>query len=54
MNRYLRLLLYGIIALGVYSGVSFWVGGRVNWVLAVGTALGVMLAYYFVSVRQAQ
>ncbi len=45
MNRYLRALLYGILAFCVYSGVSFWFGGRVNWVLAAGTALGIMLGY---------
>ncbi len=48
MNRLLRTLIYGAVALAVYSGISFWLSGRVNWVLAAGTAVGIMLASYFV------
>ena len=52
MHRYARTLLYGILAFAVYSGVSFTVSGRVNWILAAATAVGVMIAYLFVAPRR--
>jgi hypothetical protein len=52
MHRYVKLLLYGLLAFAVFSGISFAVGGRVNWVLAVATAAGVMLAYFFAIPRR--
>ncbi|WP_164913606.1 hypothetical protein [Methanoculleus taiwanensis] len=48
MNRLLRSLIYGAVALAVYSGISFWFSGRVNWVLAAATAIGIMLGSYFI------
>lgn len=52
MHRYAKLLLYGVLAFIVFAGISFTLGGRVNWVLAIATAAGVMLAYYFAALRE--
>jgi hypothetical protein len=54
MHRYAKVLLYGILALAIFAGVSFIASGRVNWVSAVATAAGVMIAYYFVGPRRAR
>ncbi|MDD3857718.1 MAG: hypothetical protein PHP43_06685 [Methanoculleus sp.] len=51
MQRYVKLLLYGILAFIVFAGISFTLGGRVNWVFAVATAVGVMIAYFFAAPR---
>ncbi|MDD2473796.1 MULTISPECIES: hypothetical protein [unclassified Methanoculleus] len=52
MHRYVKLLLYGVLAFAVFAGISFAVGGRVNWELAVATAVGVMIAYFFAAPRR--
>ncbi|WP_214020090.1 hypothetical protein [Methanoculleus sp.] len=52
MHRYAKLLLYGLLAFAVFAGISFIVGGRVNWALAIATAAGVMIAYYFAALRR--
>ncbi|WP_317064231.1 hypothetical protein [Methanoculleus caldifontis] len=52
MHRYLRTLLYGALAFAVYAGISFTLGGRVNWLLAAATAAGVMLAVFFIAPRR--
>ncbi|HQD26472.1 MAG TPA: hypothetical protein PKV78_08025 [Methanoculleus thermophilus] len=52
MNRYAKVILYGLLALAVFTGISFIIGGRVNWVLAAATAIGVMIAYYAVASRR--
>ncbi|MDD3933108.1 MAG: hypothetical protein PHP55_04560 [Methanoculleus sp.] len=52
MHRYAKTLLYGILALAVYSGVSFAVSGRVNWALAAAAAAGMMIAYFFIAPRR--
>ncbi len=51
MHRYAKTLVYGILVFAVYSGISFVLGGRVNWTLAAATAVGVMIAYFFVAPR---
>jgi hypothetical protein len=51
MHRYAKLLLYGMLAFIVFAGISFTIGGRVNWVLAAATAIGVMIAYFFAALR---
>ncbi|MFA7198430.1 MAG: hypothetical protein WC093_03995 [Methanoculleus sp.] len=51
MHRYARTLLYGTLVFVVYSGISFALSGRVNWPLAAATAVGVMIAYYFIAPR---
>ncbi|WP_155937225.1 hypothetical protein [Methanoculleus sp. MH98A] len=52
MHRYAKLLLYGVLAFVVFVGISFTLGGRVNWVLAAATAAGVMIAYFFAAPRR--
>ncbi len=52
MHRYAKLLLYGMLAFIVFAGISFTIGGRVNWVLAAATAIGVMIAYFFAAPRR--
>jgi len=52
MHRYAKLLLYGILAFVVFAGISFTLGGRVNWALAAATAIGVMIAYFFAAPRR--
>lgn len=52
MHRYARTLLYGILAFAVYAGISFILGGQVNWFLAAATAVGVMIAEFFVVSRR--
>ena len=52
MHRYVRTLLYGILAFAVYAGISFMLGGRVNWILAAAAAAGVMLAVFFIHPRR--
>lgn len=52
MHRYAKILLYGILAFVVFAGISFTIGGRVNWVLAAATAIGVMIAYRFAALRR--
>ncbi len=52
MHRYAKLLLYGLLAFAVFAGVSFAVGGRVNWALGIATAAGVMIAYFFAALRR--
>jgi hypothetical protein len=52
MQRYVRTLVYGILAFTVYAGISFMLGGRVNWLLAAATAAGVMIAEFFVASRR--
>ncbi|BBL67191.1 hypothetical protein [Methanoculleus chikugoensis] len=52
MQRYVKLLLYGMLAFIVFAGISFTLGGRVNWVLAAATAVGVMIAYFFAAPRR--
>jgi len=51
MQRYVKLLLYGMLAFIIFAGISFILSSRVNWVLAVATAVGVMIAYYFAAPR---
>lgn len=46
MQRYIKTLLYGLMAFAVFSGISYIIGGKVNWMLAVATAAGVMIAYF--------
>ncbi|WP_292519060.1 hypothetical protein [Methanoculleus sp.] len=48
MHRYVKILLYGMLAFAVFAGISFTISGRVNWVSAAATAVGVMIAYYFI------
>lgn len=52
MHRYARTLLYGILAFAVYTGISFILGGQVNWILAAATAVGVMIAEFFIVSRR--
>ena len=52
MQQYARLLLYGMLAFIIFAGTSFAIGGRVNWVLAVATAAGVMVACYVATPRR--
>lgn len=52
MQRYIKTLLYGLMAFVVFSGISFIVGGKVNWVLAVATAVGVMIAHFLAVPRE--
>ncbi|HOI13078.1 MAG TPA: hypothetical protein PLG75_04435 [Methanoculleus sp.] len=52
MHQYAKILLYGVLAVIIFAGISFIVGGRVNWVLAIATAAGVMIAYYFAALRR--
>jgi hypothetical protein len=47
MDRYLRAVLYGLLALAIYAGISFTVGGVVNWALAIATAVIIAIAYIF-------
>ncbi|MFA7561922.1 MAG: hypothetical protein WCY70_00620 [Methanoculleus sp.] len=54
MHQYGKLLLYGILAFIVFSGISFILGGQVNWALAAATAAGVMIAYYFAALRRGE
>jgi hypothetical protein len=54
MHRFLRALLYGLVAFAVFSGVSWTVGGRVNWLLAAATAIGFALAVLFIAPRRAE
>lgn len=46
MHQYVKTLLYGLMAFVVFTGISFIIGGKVNWVLAVATAVGVMIAHF--------
>ena len=52
MQRYVRTLIYGMVAFAVYAGISFMLGGRVNWILAAATAAGVMIAVFFIVPRR--
>jgi membrane protein YdbS with pleckstrin-like domain len=52
MHRYAKTLLYGMLALAIFAGVSFAASGRVNWVSAAATAAGVMIAYFFIVPRR--
>lgn len=54
MNLLTTSILYGLFAFVVFSGISYTIGGRVNWPLAAATAVVVTAVYFFISRRRTE